>query len=210
MNRCLNPASALLCCLLGAGSCTELQPIEIKGDDGRVLEKYAVDKTSKQKHGIYSRFSAHGNLTETAEYKNDLMNGKRTLFYPSGKVEEFYFYKAGKEHGAYKGFHENGKVKKEGQYVNGVMEGEWKFYYPSGSLKTVCIFKDNLENGLFKEYTETGILTAEGTYLDEKEHGLLKIYDEVTGQLKRQMHCDNGTCRTTWVSKDYRDTSKNL
>ncbi|MEO0043913.1 MAG: hypothetical protein RL329_3361 [Bacteroidota bacterium] len=210
MNRCFKPATALFCYVIGTSSCTQLQPVEIKGDDGLVLEKYAVDKTTKQKQGIYTRFSENGNLNETAEFKKDVMHGKRTRFYPSGKVEEFYFYKQGKEHGKYKGFHENGKLKKEGQYVNGVMDGEWKFYYPTGALKTVCVFKDNLENGLFKEYTEKGILTAEGTYVNEKEHGLLKIYDDSTGQLKRQMHCDNGTCRTTWVSPDFRDTSKNL
>ena len=183
----------------------DLEKIEVKNDDGKVVEVYTRKKVDYAKEGIYEKYADDGVLLEKATYSNDTLNGERLLYFENGNPQYIENYKAGQFEGPYKAYHDNGALKLEGMYVNNAMEGEWKAYYENGQLKEVVQFEANQENGPFIEYYENGKLKAKGSYLEgDHEHGELELYDE-SGELTRKMQCDKGICRTTWQ----RDTTNN-
>lgn len=178
-------------------ACSPYQNVEIKDENGVVVENYRVWKSSGLKDGDYKKYS-QGQLIETAHYINDTLDGLRTLYAPEGYKEIEEWYVMGIYDGTYQTFYPNGQVRLEGQYVSGRMEGEWTKYYDSGKLMEKVMMHDNAENGPFIEYWENGNLKAEGSYLDgDNEDGELKLYDE-QGVLEKTMQCQRGICHTTW------------
>lgn len=180
-------------------ACSKIETVEVKDDDGHVIERYMRRKSDFAKEGKYEKFAADGVKIEEASYRNDTLHGQRTLFYENGKPQYVEQYKNGLFEGPYRAFHDNEKLKLEGNYAGGAMTGEWKAYYPSGQLKEIVRFENNEENGPFTEYHDNGKLKAEGSYLEgDYEHGELKLYDE-QGELFRRMMCDRGICKTIWL-----------
>lgn len=181
-----------------SGCKPEIETVEIKSEEGVVIEKYQRHSESFVRHGLYERFDSTGRPIETAFYQNDTLHGKRTMFFENGSTQYVENYENGEFEGEYFSYYENGKVKLTGKYTNSAMNGEWRAYYESGQLEEIVQFIDNLENGPFIEYHENGKLKAEGTYLEgDSEHGELKLYDEA-GELFRTMDCNKGICRTKW------------
>lgn len=178
-------------------ACSPYQEVEVKDDNGQVVESFRINRKTGQKEGEYRKYS-EGALLEIAHYINDTLDGLRTIFTFDGNKEIEEWYTKGIYEGSYLTFYANGQVELEGQYNNGTMEGEWKKYYKSGKLMESVRMHQNEENGPFVEYWENGNLKAEGTYLDgDNEHGELKLYDE-QGELEKIMQCERGICHTTW------------
>ena len=180
---------------------SNLEKVELKEEDGSRVE-YTRKKDTYAKQGLLIRYYPEGGKFEEAHYSNDQLDGKRTIYFSSGKLQIIEHYKAGAFEGPYQLFHENGQVQLEGNYVNNTMSGEWKGYYETGQLKEIVNFENNEENGPFIEYHENGNLKAEGTYLDgDNEHGELKLYDK-SGALEKTMDCVKGVCRTSWTREE--------
>lgn len=178
-------------------ACSPYQEVEVKDDEGRIVESYRTLKATGQKDGEYKKYSG-GNLIEVANYVSDTLDGKRTIYTTEGVKEIEEWYVNGIYEGSYQTFYPNGQVRLEGNYVNGSMEGEWIKYYDSGKLMERVSMHENAENGPFVEFWENGNLKTEGTYLDgDNEHGELKLYDE-SGELEKTMQCQRGICHTTW------------
>lgn len=175
------------------------QTIEIKNENGIVIERFEQNVETKQKDGRYQKFSAEGILTDESNFANGQLEGIRTLFYENGKPEYIERYRNGQLEGTYKGFHEDGSPKVEGEYVKNKMQGPWKSYYKGGTLKEIVQFQDNEEEGPFEEFFPNGNRKALGQYLGgDNEHGLLQLFNE-EGTLIKKMDCQKGLCRTTWT-----------
>lgn len=190
--------------LLSLTSCRNdnLSKVEIKNTDGVIVEEYSIRRTDSVKTGIYKQFYDSGELYETGNYKEGILEGIRKLYYISGNLKTEETYKSGHFDGLWKGYYENGNLKLEGYYVNNSMEGEWKGYYENGELKEVVTFSNNLENGPFIEYYPNANIKAKGHYYEgDQEHGELLLYNE-EGVLVKKMSCEIGVCRTTWTIKD--------
>jgi antitoxin component YwqK of YwqJK toxin-antitoxin module len=165
---------------------------------GYLLEEYTIDRKTKQKQGIYQSFDKNGKVIAEETYSNNVLNGRRRVFFSNDTPQVVEIYKNGLLDGAYSSYYENGKVSFEGNYVNGKMEGEWRGYYDNGQLKEIVQFQGDAENGSFIEYHANGKLKAKGNYLNgDQEHGALELYDE-SGALVRKMDCEQGICKTTW------------
>lgn len=174
-------------------------------EDGNVLERFYIDSDSL-KFGKYTSFDAGGNVFEESIYKKGNLDGIRTIFFPSGKVEIQETYKDGVYHGPYKSFFENGQVNLEATYVAGTMEGIVRRYYSSGELLEEVTFTDNEENGPFKEYYKNGQVKWEGNYINgDNEIGTILSYNE-TGELIKKMECGKYLgeyiCQTTWTIEE--------
>ncbi|HMO39940.1 MAG TPA: toxin-antitoxin system YwqK family antitoxin [Saprospiraceae bacterium] len=181
-----------------------LETIETTDRDG-YIERYSRRTTDYAKEGLYVRTDPRGTKVEEAEYRNDTLNGRRTLYYETGDLQVVETYRMGLFDGAYEVYYPGGQVKLAGQYTANVMSGIWRGYYANGQLKEEVTFADNAENGPFTEYHPNGQLKAVGTYLNgDNEHGELKLYDE-NGQHEKTMLCDKGTCRTVWSSEKQED-----
>ncbi len=166
------------------------------------------DKSINAKDGPYVKNDEEGHLMEKGVLKNGQQEGKRTVFFPSGKVRIEEMYIKGEYDGPFKEYFDNGKLMQEGQYVKNSMTGIWKTYYETGELKEEVLFKDNNENGPFKKYYKSGKVKYEGVYKDgDHEDGELKLYSE-EGELIKKQDCVKGDCSTIWVKKGYEDAKK--
>lgn len=100
--------------------------------------------------GTWKYYSkATGKMTRTVEMKNDLRNGKYTIYYSSGAVSE------------------------ERNYVNGLRDGDFKMYAPDGSL----IIEMHYVYGVLVSYTYLGTngkLVADKVV--EKDSGTITAY----------------------------------
>ena len=161
--------------------------------------------TGSVKDGPYSKNDEDGKLLEKGTIKNGVPEGKRTVYYPNGKVRTEELYVKGNYQGPFKEYFDNGKLMQEGQYDNNVMTGIWKTYYETGELKEEVTFSDNNENGPFKTYYKSGKVKWEGVYKDgDNEEGELKLYNEA-GELIKKKDCVHGDCNTIFVKKGYED-----
>lgn len=183
---------------LVAGCNAGLETVEKKDAEGNLVERFQRRKTDFAREGLYEQFFPDGSRIEVASYRNDTLDGQRTLYYENGQLQYTENYDMGQFHGPYRAYYPSGQLKLEQQYFNNRLEGESRAWYENGQLKEVVQFEQNQENGPFREYYPNGQLKAEGTYLEgDNEHGELKLYDE-DGTLVRVMQCDRGICRTTW------------
>lgn len=188
---------------------SDLEKVEVKNEEGNIIEVYTRKKIDFAKDGVYQRFNDSGELIESATYVNDSLQGERVLYYNNGKPQYIENYNKGQFEGPFKAYHENGTLKLEGIYADNVMVGDWKAYYENGQLKEIVRFENNQENGPFIEYYQNGKIKAKGSYLEgDNEHGELELYNE-TGELYKKMLCDKGICRTTWLRDTTQTQKKN-
>ena len=187
-----------LCSIVLLISCANSSnSIVLKDENGIVIEKYETTGDSIRS-GLSQKFDASGNLKSSEFYKNGMLHGERTIFYPSGEKQIVEHYQNGNFDGPYLYYFKAGQIELEGQYADNEMIGNWKRYYENGQLQEIVRFEHNEEQGPFIEYYENGNLKAEGQYYHgDNEHGLLKLYDE-SGELYRKMECDSGKCHTIW------------
>ncbi len=188
---------------------SNVETIESHDDDGNLIEKYTRKKDDFGKEGLYTKYTPDGKVVETAEYRDDVKNGLRVMFYDNGDTMIVETYVNDKFEGSYRSYFTNGVMESEGNYENNAMNGIWNFYYDNKQLKEVVQFVNNEEDGPFVEYHKNGNLKAKGTYktteanLDDvnREHGELLLYDE-NGELEKKMNCVLGNCKTTWTKED--------
>ncbi len=171
---------------------------KITSENEGLIYEYFVDDEG-QKQGEYILKHPDGYILEKASYKNNVLEGRRMLFYGSGSPELIEHYKNGLFHGIYTSYYENGSKKYEVLYEDNVMVGTYTGYFTSGNRKEEVTFADNEENGAFTEYYENGHKKWEGTYKNgENEVGLLLNYNE-NGELIKKMMCDEqSVCTTIW------------
>ncbi len=183
-------------------SCSQNNMVELKDENGAVVERFQVTKDSTR-HGEFSAYYPDGSPKETALYSQGKLNGERKIFYPNGQVEIHERYEMDVMEGPYKVFHDNGNLKLVVNFYGGVMEGPLKAFYSDGVLKEELKMEDNNENGPFKEYYSNGNIHWEGNYLNgDNEFGELKEYNE-DGVLIRIMECDSlAICKTTWKKEE--------
>ncbi len=189
--------------LLGTLACSSnIKTIEVKNDNGIVIERYEQNIKTEQKDGKSEFFGNDGSLLESAFYKNGILEGKRILYHENGEIQAVEQYSNGIFVDLYQAFYENKQLELEGKYIDGKMDGEWKRYYDSGELMEIVTFVGNEENGPFVEYYKNGKTKAAGAYLDgDNEHGELKLFNE-GGELIKKMNCEKGICRTSWTKEE--------
>ncbi len=188
----------LLCCFI---ACKESNYVITKDDQGRVQEKYKVNKDSL-KHGEYTSY-INGTLIENSQYVNGVLQGPRKMYHTNGSIEIEENYVDGKLDGTYKAYYYDGVLSQKATYVMGKMQGILETYYKDGQLKEQVTMVANNENGPFKEYYNSGKLKWEGQFLNgDNEFGLLKNYNEA-GELIKKMMCDSlGVCNTIWTMEE--------
>ncbi len=100
----------------------------------------------------------------TENYKNGKLDGKRTVYYPSGKIAEEASYIGGVQNGPYKKYAENGVVLEEENYKDGQIDGIAINRDPDGGT---IVSKGPYVNGLKKgvwEFYEKGKLVKKEKY----------------------------------------------
>lgn len=122
------------------------------------MEALSNAPDSEYFNGVVTWYYENGNVMQTVNYLNNVLNGERKNYHESGPLKSQYSYnKEGKIHGNWVSFHENSKPDEEGQYSKGVRSGPWKEYHKNGKLKGEGKYKDDKKVGTWKMYFYSGI-----------------------------------------------------
>ena len=179
-------------------ACSSERFVEVKDEEGNLVERYQVDKEGTR-NGVYESYNG-GRLVSKANYKEGIQSGKRVIFFDNGNPEIEENYQNGTLEGDYKVYYDSGELMLVSKYQENTIQGQVMKYYKSGQLMEDVTFLDNEENGPFAEYWENGNLKWEGSYKNgDNEFGALKKYNE-EGIVIRKLMCDSlAVCRTFWT-----------
>lgn len=126
---------------------------------------------NKQYEGLWKYYhEASPAIMTTENYVNGKLEGKRTVYYKSGKLAEETTYKAGIKNGAYKKYADNEKnvVLEAVTYNNGKLEGAGVYYNPDGSLASKGNFVNDEKKGVWEFYTDGKLAKKESYPLKKK------------------------------------------
>ncbi len=102
------------------------------------ISNYVDDKLC----GIHHEYTTTGQLTLTAGYINNILDG-RFARYKNGRILETGFYKNGQYDGLFKRFYEGrNALQQEAAYKDGKLEGISKFYNEKGELMMEYEYKN--------------------------------------------------------------------
>jgi len=87
-------------------------------------------------NGLKSIYYENGELAETQEYINGIMHGENFVYGANGNLLQYYNYKEGTLHGLTKIYNPKGDLTQEGNYRNGLRDGIWKYYEDGKVTKT--------------------------------------------------------------------------
>jgi antitoxin component YwqK of YwqJK toxin-antitoxin module len=122
-----------------------------------------------------------GSLSETIEYKNGVMHGKRTFYYSDGKPQYITDYAGGKKHGEEINYYEKtGKIKSIRYFKDGIEDGKITTYFPTGEVEQEMWLKDGKKNGkniLYNASSGKITLWIERHYKDDLRHGRYTEFD---------------------------------
>ena len=120
---------------------TTLRKVYVGLDEKRKI----ITSKYKTRYGViegpYIEYE-NNNLVETCKYINGKLQGKKEIFYLSGKVCSEENYKEGKRHGIFKEYDENGNLIRKDEYDNGVIVGESLWFYPTGIIRERITYKE--------------------------------------------------------------------
>lgn len=145
-----------------------------------------------KKDSIWLNFGPSGKLSTAETFKNDLLNGKRTVYYVSDdpndksqKVMEVSNYTDGLLHGESIQYFDNGTLREKGTYVKGKKEGVWERYHASGVKMVQERYKNGQKHGWCYAYSEAGKELGK-VYYYNGQHLEGKALEQKLAELKRK------------------------
>ncbi|MBW2962852.1 toxin-antitoxin system YwqK family antitoxin [Mesonia aestuariivivens] len=79
-------------------------------------------------NGLKSIYFENGKLAETQEYLKGIKQGENFIYGANGNLIQYYNYQQGSLDGACKIYNPQGKLTAEGNYKKGLRDGIWKFH----------------------------------------------------------------------------------
>lgn len=119
----------------------------------KVSEGKVINKLFKGTWTYYHKGSK--SIMATENYSNGKLDGKRIVYYPSGKIAEEMLYKEGLKSGLYKNYTESGIVIEESNYKNDEYDG-------------LAIFRD----------ADEGSIVSKGNFTNGKKTGIWQFFEK--------------------------------
>lgn len=146
----------------------------------RSVAYYYHENGNLMSHGIYRdmkkdsvwlNFLPSGRLSNSETYKNDLLDGKKVVYYVPDDVNDksrmiatIFYYSEGKLNGETIDYFDIGGVKMKGTYQNDKKVGVWEYYHLSGKKMMLERYKNGVRHGWCFAYDETGKETGKAYY----------------------------------------------
>lgn len=118
---------------------------------------------NQKKDSIWVNYNEAGELLSTEMYANDMLNGKKIVYYLKDQLEfgtlnvlSICYYENNLRNGNYKEYHPSGKLKINGDYLKGQRVGEWQEYYNSGQIMSKQRYKSDKLHGWSYFYDKNG------------------------------------------------------
>lgn len=122
------------------------------GESAKYLENGFLKRKMNYENGkiegiVYELWDFRGKLVDggvysKTEYKNNLQNGKETVFYANKSKMREGIFKNGKQEGETIWWHPNGKISLKENYKNGALDGDRFLYDENGKLEKVQHYKN--------------------------------------------------------------------
>ena len=131
-------------------------------EKGNLLSEGKMDEHDRIGEWItYHRGSKVPIVRET--YSKGKLHGKKTTYYPDGKITEELEYSNGLKNGANKYYARNGVVIKNLEYKNDQLDGPATYFDGHGNLLIEGTYKEDIKHGVWKYY-KNGELVLEETF----------------------------------------------
>lgn len=124
-------------------------------------------------------FSPKGKLMSKGKMKGDERVGEWITFHKDGKtpmVQESF--KNGKLEGKKTTFYPNGKITEEAEYKDGIKDGKNFYYSPEGIVIKELYYSSDKLHGTARYFDGHGNILIEGNYKNDKKDGLWKYYKD--------------------------------
>ena len=118
--------------------------------------------------GKFIDYYVTGKKEGEGTFKNGLVDGLRTKFYPNGNVSLERNYKNGLEHGWEKEYYSDGTLKQTGEFDNLKETGKWEMYHPNGQVKQTSYFENGVMIGETIVYYSTGAIKIKQEFIKGK------------------------------------------
>jgi antitoxin component YwqK of YwqJK toxin-antitoxin module len=126
------------------------------------LMSYGFYKNAK-KDSVWMNFGPSGKISNTETYKNDSLDGKKTIFYvpeittdQSKIVSAVHYFSNGKPHGEWIEYFNDKTIKSKGTYTDGKKTGVWESYHTTGAKMTMERYKSGVLHGWCYAFDATG------------------------------------------------------
>jgi hypothetical protein len=124
-----------------------------------------------KKDSVWLNFTPAGRLSTSETFKDDLLNGKKIVYYVPDNLEDksrlptaVYMYANGKLNGESIEYFDTGTVKSKGSYKDDKKVGIWETFHPNGKKMMLERFKDGVHHGWHFAYDEAGKETGKKYY----------------------------------------------
>lgn len=117
------------------------------------------------------KFYPSGTIQMTGSLKNNLKNGKTTIYYENGVKKYEHYYLDDKLEGEYLSWYNNGNIHEKTFFKSGLLTDSSIYYYQNGNVKGAGIYLKNLRTGVWKWYYEDGSIRVESNYLNDLRNG---------------------------------------
>jgi len=138
------------------------------------LMSYGIYRNLK-KDSVWLNFVPSGRLSTSVTYKNDVLNGKKTIYYvpedlndKSKVVSAVSNYSDGKLNGEYFEYFIDGTIKEKGVYIMDKKDGIWERYHTTGKKMTLDRFKNGIRHGWCYAFDASGKETGKIYYFNGK------------------------------------------
>jgi len=136
-------------------------------------------------------FYPSGQVKETNNYKDGMLEGTTTGYYPSGKLQYETSYSKDKKNGLFRIYHVNGKVKSEGWYDDDQLNGDLIEYNEKGNVTTITTFLNDIPYGTRVNYFPNGKKDDEDLFTSGWITGLRQF--DTMGNIITTVKMVNGT-----------------
>jgi uncharacterized protein len=140
----------------------ELKSYTYFGKDGILVPNIAI---TSAKTTLKSYFK-NGNQSAEVDFEDFLINGKRNIFFSTGKPYIINTREWGKDVGEKTVYFANGNLEKVEQYNMDNLHGLCKYYYENGKIKSETNYWNGEVHGQEKKYLEQGKIQTRTYYFD--------------------------------------------
>jgi len=151
-------------------------------DDGDIILQEEYADGVLQGEAKYTSYLADNILKIVCHYKDNLLEGERTVTQKDGTLREHGSYINGKLHGEHLLYYVNGSVESQEQFKDGKLNGPRVLYFPSGEVWCREHFTNGKLEGARTTYFPNGKLFSEEFYSEGVLNGTRRIYAQ-TGEL---------------------------
>ena len=117
-------------------------------------------------------------ITQIIKFKNHVVDGEVTCYYPSGKIKSVALYEQGMIVTKHVCWDENGIISIKNYYKNNKKNGKQEYFSEHGHLIKTIDYKDGVPHGKEIQFYNSGLIKNISNYTRGKRNGMLIAFDE--------------------------------